>query len=181
MVKAVILLAVIIICQRLLELYIAKRNRQVVLKHGAREYGASHYYLFFVLHSSWLAGWLLECYVNGWTISTYWYIWGILLVIAQILRYWCIISLGSYWNTRILAIPGNKPICTGPYRFVKHPNYIAVALEILSVPLLCNAIFTAVAASLCNAFLLLYIRIPEEEKAIAKMYAPLADKNAPPR
>ncbi|MEN6413111.1 MAG: isoprenylcysteine carboxylmethyltransferase family protein [Veillonellales bacterium] len=169
MVKAIIfILAAIIICQRAVELYIANRNRKAVIKLGALEYGAGHYYMFFILHTSWILGWILECYVNGWTINRYWYIWGILLINAQILRYWCIISLGNYWNTRILVIPGNKPLRTGPYRFVKHPNYIAVAIEMLSIPLLCNAIFTAVLASLCNALLLLCIRIPEEEKAVYK-------------
>lgn len=160
------MLAATIICQRLFELYIAKRNRKIVIKLGAQEYGASHYRWFFVLHIGWMLGWILECYVIGWTLNRYWYIWTTLLVLAQILRYWCIISLGYNWNTRILVIPGSKPICDGPYRFFKHPNYMAVMLEILSVPLLCNAIFTALLASLCNAFLLKCVRIPEEEKAL---------------
>ncbi|WP_371361750.1 hypothetical protein SRRS_30950 [Sporomusa rhizae] len=162
----VIILAVTIICQRLIELYIAKRNREFVIKLGAKEYGASHYYCFFVLHIGWMLGWIVECYISGWTLNRYWYIWSTLFLLAQLLRYWCIISLGYYWNTRILVISGIQPICCGPYRFFKHPNYMAVTLEILSVPLLCNAIFTALFASLCNAFLLKCIRIPEEEKAV---------------
>ena len=102
-------------------------------------------------------------------LSKYWYIWAIVLVNAQILRYWCIASLGYCWNTRILVIPGAERISNGPYRFLRHPNYVAVALEMLSVPLLCNAFITAFLASICNAFLLLKIRIPEEERAINQL------------
>lgn len=167
MVKTIIFsLAAVIACQRLIELSIAKRHRQAVVKLGAREYGSSHYYLFFILHISWMIGWILESYVRGWTLNRYWYLWAALFLNAQFLRYWCIASLGKYWNTRILVIPGTEPVHKGPYKFIKHPNYLAVALEIVSVPLLFDAITTALLASVWNAFLLLHIRIPEEEKAV---------------
>lgn len=165
----IVILLTIILCQRVIELYIARRNRKVVMRLGAKEYGADHYYLFFVLHIGWMIGWVSESYVHGWVLSKYWYIWAIVLIHAQILRYWCIRSLGCYWNTRILVIPGAERIRNGPYQFLRHPNYVAVALEMISVPLLCNAFITAFAASVCNAVLLLKIRIPEEERAINQL------------
>lgn len=164
-------LVILIIGQRVVELYIANRNRRAVMKLGAKEYGAEHYYLFFLLHMSWLAGWILESYFKGWTLNPYWYIWLLMLLSAQVLRYWCITSLGIYWNTRILVVPGGKRVAKGPYKFFRHPNYLAVAIEFISVPLLYGAVITAVAASVCNALLLLYIRIPAEEKALGYLEA----------
>lgn len=162
-------LITILIFQRVIELYIAGRNRQIVMRLGAKEYGADHYYLFFILHIGWMLGWIFESYMHGWELSKYWYIWAIVLLGAQSLRYWCIISLGYFWNTRILVIPGAERVRSGPYQFMNHPNYIAVALEMISIPLLCNAFITAFIASICNAVLLLKIRIPAEERAICQL------------
>ena len=167
--RMIVILLTIVLCQRVIELYIARRNRRVAMRLGAKEYGANHYYLFFVLHIGWIVGWVIESYAHGWVLSKYWYIWAIVLVNAQILRYWCIASLGYCWNTRILVISGAQRISNGPYQFLRHPNYVAVALEMISVPLLCNAFITALFASICNAFLLLKIRIPEEERAINQL------------
>jgi methyltransferase len=85
---------------------------------------------------------------------------------AQLLRYWAITTLGPRWNTRILIIPGLAPVRHGPYRYLRHPNYVAVALELLAIPLIFNAWLTALIATLLNAALLLLIRIPAEEKAL---------------
>ncbi|MBP2630761.1 MAG: Isoprenylcysteine carboxyl methyltransferase [Firmicutes bacterium] len=165
----IVALITIVLFQRGIELYIARRNRQFVMRLGAKEYGADHYYLFFVLHIGWMVGWIVEAYMHGWGLSKYWYIWAIVLLGAQSLRYWCIISLGYFWNTRILVIPGTDRVRIGPYQFISHPNYIAVALEMISIPLLCNAFITAFVASICNAVLLLKIRIPAEERAISQL------------
>lgn len=158
-------LAVLIAAQRMLELHIADRNRRWSLRQGAVETGSRHYPLFFVLHGAWFLGWIAEGLVNN-QISALWYLWLGLFAAAQGLRYWCIASLGKQWNTRILVIPGARTVHTGPYRFIPHPNYLAVAIELFCVPLMFGALYTAILATVLNAGLLLFIRLPEEEKAL---------------
>lgn len=155
--------------QRGLELRLAARNRRWALAQGAREFGADHYPLFFLLHGGWLVGWVVEAFRRGPVLSEQWGVWLGLFAAAQLLRYWAISSLGPRWNTRILVIPGLPPVQNGPYRFLRHPNYIAVALELLVIPLIFNAWLTALLASLLNAALLLFIRIPAEERALSNL------------
>jgi methyltransferase len=113
-----------------------------------------------------MLGWLLEGLARQ-QLSPIWWLWLAVFVLAQGLRYWAIQSLGRYWNTRIIIVPGAKKIASGPYRYLRHPNYLAVALELLSLPLIFNAWITALAATLLNAWLLLTVRIPAEEKALS--------------
>ncbi|NJN94539.1 MAG: hypothetical protein HC875_10810, partial [Anaerolineales bacterium] len=131
----------------------------------------AHYPLFFVLHTGWLIGWIIEARWRGAKLSRFWAGWLALFGAAQGLRYWCIASLGRYWNTRILVIPGAAPVRRGPYRFLAHPNYLAVALELLSVPLVFGAWISALIATALNAALLLGVRIPAEEKALHLLLA----------
>lgn len=160
-------IAIVLMIQRLLELSVARKNRKWALAAGAQEFGERHYPLFFILHIGWFIGWMIEGSSRG-MLSELWYVWLGLFGLAQVLRYWCIISLGRLWNTRILVIPGKQLISKGPYQYVKHPNYVAVALELIAVPLIFGAVFTAVAATICNAGLILGIRIPVEEKALTE-------------
>lgn len=162
-------MAGIIVSQRLLELLLANRNRVWVLQRGGREYGARHYPLFFLLHTAWLVGWVTEGYLNN-SLAFFWPGWLSLFLLAQMIRYWCIVSLGRYWNTRILVITGEQLVRCGPYRFLKHPNYLAVALELAAVPLIFGAVFTAAIVTGANAALLLLIRIPAEERALKLGY-----------
>ncbi|WP_325538817.1 isoprenylcysteine carboxyl methyltransferase family protein [Sporomusa sp.] len=164
-------MAVLIVVQRLGELVLAQNNRRWALACGAQEYGAKHYWLFFILHAGWLAGWIIEGQVAG-GLSAVWPVWLGLFIGAQLLRYWCIVSLGRCWNTRILVIPGEQCVKRGPYRLIRHPNYVAVATELAAVPLLFGAIQTAIIATICNAVLLLFVRIPEEERALEQMKDP---------
>lgn len=157
---------IFIISQRLFELHIASQNSRVLLRAGAKEYGSSHYPLFFILHVGWLIGLILEVSWYG-SLSSYWIIYLGLFACSEILRYWAMLSLGRFWNTRIFVIPGMELIRLGPYRFCSHPNYIAVAIELASVPLLFEAPITAVVATCLNLALLVGIRIPAEEKALA--------------
>jgi methyltransferase len=156
---------VLVAIQRLLELRLAQNNLKWALSQGAKEYGRAHYPLFFLLHIGWMLGWLVEGLARNQPSSIWWF-WLAVFFLAQGLRYWAIRSLGRYWNTRILIVPGAKKISTGPYRFFPHPNYLAVALELLSLPLVFNAWITAVVATILNAILLLGIRIPAEERAL---------------
>ncbi|MBP2656170.1 MAG: Isoprenylcysteine carboxyl methyltransferase [Firmicutes bacterium] len=158
---------VALICfERFLELGLARRNRRWMLAQGAQEFGAAHYPCFFILHASWLVGWVTEAILRGLMLDLFWCIWLALFLIAQGLRYWCLISLGRYWNTRILVIPGFKRVSRGPYLFLRHPNYLAVAVELACVPLIYGAWLTAVLATVFNAWLLLRKRIPAEEEAL---------------
>lgn len=166
----IFIMAIVLISQRLLELSIAKKNRTWALAAGAQEFGKRHYPFFFILHIGWLIGWIGEGSLYSNTLSELWYLWLGLFIFAQVLRYWCIGSLGQFWNTRILVIPGRERITKGPYQYMKHPNYIAVAIELVAVPLIFSATFTAIIATLCNAVLTLGIRIPMEAKSLQKYY-----------
>lgn len=163
-----LILAGIIGCERLFEIGLAERNKKAALALGAREFGSGHYYLFFLLHTAWLAGWLYEAQVSG-IISRFWYIWFGLFILAEMLRYWCIFSLGPCWNTRILIVPGQVRINRGPYRIMNHPNYLAISIILLSVPLVFEAYITAIITTLANAVLLLRIRIPIETQALQNL------------
>ncbi|AWR86309.1 isoprenylcysteine carboxyl methyltransferase family protein [Meiothermus taiwanensis] len=155
-----------VVLQRLLELGLAQANLRWALAQGAKEYGREHYPLFFLLHIGWMLGWLLEGLARN-QPSPIWGFWLLVFLLAQGLRYWAIGSLGRYWNTRILVVPGGQRITRGPYRYLRHPNYLAVALELWSLPLIFNAWITALTATILNALLLLCVRIPAEEKALA--------------
>jgi methyltransferase len=89
---------------------------------------------------------------------------------AQALRWWAITTLGWRWNTRIIVVPGSSPVTGGPYRFLRHPNYLAVILEMASIPLVHGAWLTALVFSALNA-VLLAVRIPAEERALGQPYA----------
>lgn len=170
-----LVLLFVVILQRLLELLHAEKNRKIALSRGAKEYGAKHYPLFVVLHTSWMLGWVVEGWRVGndtlWDSPVAFIISAICLVLflaAQGLRYWAIISLGEAWNTRILVIPNSKRITSGPYKYFSHPNYLAVVIELAAVPLIFMSWKTALLASIANAIILLLIRIPAENKAMAE-------------
>lgn len=158
-------LLVVLVVQRALELRLAKRNEAWARAQGAREFGAKHYPAFFLLHGGWMLGWLFEGSRSN-ALPPQWWVWALVFAGAQGLRYWAIGTLGKRWNTRVLVLPGLSPIAQGPYRFVPHPNYIAVALELAAVPLAVGASWTAAVASVLNAALLLGVRIPCEMRAL---------------
>lgn len=158
-----------LVLQRLLELRVARRNEAWARAQGGQEYGREHYPLFFLLHSGWLLGTLLEGRRAPGPVRLGWLA---LLLLAQPLRYWVIHTLGRQWNTRILIVPGAERVTGGPFRYLNHPNYAVVALEMLSTPLTVGAWRTALLGSLLNAALLRLIRIPAEERALAEYTAP---------
>jgi methyltransferase len=160
-----------LVAQRMLELRIAKRNEAAARARGAIEHGASHYPAFFVLHGAWMLGWPIEAALRGMTLAPSWPMWLGAFASAEALRYWAIASLGPRWNTRVLVVSGDRPLRSGPYRFLAHPNYIAVAIELASVPLLFGAWTVAIVASIANALLLIGVRIPCETAALASAAA----------
>jgi methyltransferase len=155
-----------IIIQRLLELRVAKRNLRFALANGAKEYAPEHYKYLVLLHVSWIVLMLLEGILRGSSLNTLWWLWLSIFVLAQLGRYWAISSLGKYWNTRIVIIPGGNLVAKGPYKYLKHPNYIIVALELFVAPMIFGCWVTALISSVVNAALLLGVRIPAEERAL---------------
>ena len=108
---------------------------------------------------------LLEGWVRGAGLSALWPFWLALFVGGQALRYWAILSLGGRWTTRVMVLRGAPLVERGPYKHVRHPNYLAVALEMLSAPLIFGASFTALAFTLLNAAML-WVRIRTEASAL---------------
>lgn len=161
-----LVLLVVLAVQRVAELRLAKRNEAWAREQGAREFGARHYPLFFVLHGGWLLGCGAEVSLGDEALPALWWLWVGVFAAAQGLRYWAIGTLGRRWNTRVLVLPGLAPIARGPYRWIPHPNYVAVALELAAVPLAVGAGWTAAVATGLNAGLLLGVRIPCEMKAL---------------
>jgi methyltransferase len=92
------------------------------------------------------------------------------VLLSQGLRWWAVASLGDRWTTRVVVVPGATPVRSGPYRFLRHPNYLAVAVEVLSLPLACGAWRTALVAGVGNA-LLLFVRIRAEEDALGAAFS----------
>jgi len=155
--------------ERLCELRIAGRNRRRLLSLGAVEVGAGHYPWMVLLHTLWLVACPLEVWLLGRPFLP------ALAAVAlagflgsMALRYWVIASLGGRWTTRILVLPGSAPVEAGPYRFTRHPNYLAVIVEIATLPLVHTAWLTAIVWSLADA-LLLRVRIRAEERALSEV------------
>ncbi len=158
---------VALVLQRMLELRLARANEAAARARGAVEHGAAHYPAFFVLHGAWMLAWPAEAMLRGPTLAPGWPLLFAAFVGAQVLRYWAIASLGNRWNTRVLVVPGDRPLVRGPYRWLRHPNYVAVALELASVPLVFGAWITALVVGVANALLLMAVRIPCEQRALA--------------
>ncbi|MGW0392659.1 isoprenylcysteine carboxyl methyltransferase family protein [Streptomyces sp. NPDC003042] len=157
----------LVAAERLAELATARRNAAWSLARGAREYGRGHYPAMVALHAALLVG----CVVEPWAAHRPflpllgWSALG-LAVAAQALRWWCVTSLGRRWNTRVLVIPGLAPVAVGPYRLLRHPNYVAVVVEGIALPLVHTAWVTAIGFTVLNA-LLLRVRIRCEDGALA--------------
>ncbi len=152
--------------ERLLELRVARRNAAWSFARGGVEHGALHYPFMVGLHAALLLGCIAEVALAGRPfLPALGYPMLALLALAQALRWWCIGVLGPHWNTRIIVVPGSPRITAGPYRWLRHPNYLAVALEGLALPLVHTAWLTAVVFTLLNAALLA-VRIRCEDFAL---------------
>jgi methyltransferase len=166
---ALLVLAVGLVAgQRLLELRLSRRHERILRARGAVERGGGHYPLMVGLHVMWLLSALVEGILRGPGLPAYWPIPLALFLLVQPLRYWAIFSLGEYWNTRVLVVPGTRLVRRGPYRYLRHPNYVVVFVEIATFPLIFGAWVTALIFSILNAALL-YVRIREENRALAEL------------
>jgi methyltransferase len=161
-----ILLWWIVVVQRIGELAISKRNSAWMQSKGGYEVGQEHYKLILSIHILLFVGiWGEVLWFHAKPPS---WAWVPLTIFAgtQILRYWCIRSLGKYWNTRIWVVPGHKPKVEGPYKYLRHPNYVVVAIELLVFPVIFGAYLTAVLVTFMNTLTMVLIRIPMEEYAL---------------
>jgi methyltransferase len=169
-VSAYLVLIGLVALERLAELAVARRNLAWARSAGGLEYGRRHYPWIVMAHVALLAGapaevWLLgRPFVPalGWPMLA-------VAVLAQALRWWCIGTLGRRWNTRVLVVPGLPLVTGGPYRWLRHPNYVAVVAEGIALPLVHTAWVTAVVFTAVNA-VLLTIRITVEDRVLASSH-----------
>lgn len=151
-----------VLVQRALELLWARHNTRLLLKQGAIEHGAWHYRYFVLLHASWLVA-IVFSVPSGAPVNWYWLaVYGLL----QAGRVWVMASLGRFWTTRIITLRGAPLIARGPYRYMRHPNYMIVAGELAILPLVFDLWLIAALFSAANA-LLLRERIAAENEALA--------------
>ncbi len=160
-------LVLAVVLERLVELVVSRRHEKALIAKGGKEAGAEHFPLMVVFHTLFLIACPLEVFLLdrpfvpalGLTMLA-------LLVGAMALRYWAIATLGEHWTARVIVVPGASAVTGGPYRFARHPNYLAVVVEMFALPLVHTAWTTALVASLGNAAIL-SLRIRAEEAALA--------------
>jgi methyltransferase len=163
-----VLLVLAVAAERVAELVVARRNAAHTLARAGVEYGRGHYPVMVALHTGLLACCLLEPLLAdrpflpalGWPMLA-------LALLAQALRWWCVTTLGPYWNTRVIVVPGARLVAAGPYRYLRHPNYVAVVVEVAALPLVHCAWLTATAFTLANA-VLLTVRVRCENAALGQ-------------
>lgn len=158
----------LVIVQRLVELVIAKRNEKKSFAAGGIEYDKKGYLVIVIMHIMFFISLFAEYFYFNRTLNEFWVIFLVLFILAQGLRYWAIVSLGNMWNTRIIIVPGSKLVKSGPYKYFKHPNYMAVITELAVLPLMFSCFVTAIVISAVN-LLLLKRRIAIEENALEKL------------
>jgi methyltransferase len=162
-------LVAVVVVARGVELAVSERNRRWSMAQGGVESGAGHYPVMVLLHTGLLVGAVVEVLALdrpflpwlGWPMLA-------LLVASHGVRWWCISSLGRQWCTRIVVVPGRSAVTSGPYRFLRHPNYLAVVLEGIALPLVHTAWITAAVFTVANAALL-RVRIAAEEQALRSL------------
>ncbi|MGW2640181.1 isoprenylcysteine carboxyl methyltransferase family protein [Streptomyces sp. NPDC001348] len=162
------LLVLAVAAERVAELLVARRNAAWTLNRAGVEHGRGHYPVMVALHTGLLVCCLLEPGLAdrpflpalGWPIL-------VLALLAQALRWWCITTLGPYWNTRVIVVPGARLVGAGPYRLLRHPNYVAVVVEVAALPLVHSAWLTATVFTAANA-VLLTVRVRCENAALAR-------------
>ncbi len=169
MVKAYTTLVLCVGMERLAEMAVSRRNTTWSLANGGHEVGAGHFPAMVALHGSLLAGCLVEVAVGGRRFSPTlgWPMLGV-VVASQALRWWCIAALGPQWNTRVIVVPGENRVVRGPYRWLRHPNYVAVVAEGVALPMVHSAWGTAALFTTLNAALL-RVRIRVEESALTRL------------
>jgi len=163
---AFLVLVALVALQRLAELALARANVRRMKARGGREVAASHYPFMVALHAAFLVAapaevvFLQRPFVPALALGSV-----ALLLAAEALRVWMLRTLGDRWSTRVVVVPGEPRVTAGPYRVLRHPNYLVVAIELLALPLVHTAYVTAIVFTVLNA-ILMAVRIPAEERAL---------------
>lgn len=154
---------IFLVSLRLGELAVSKRNERWLLQHGGIEFGKKHYPVIVALHTAFICSLVIEYAVQ----RPESYVPSLLLLYGALVisKSWVILTLGHFWTTRIYRIPRSQLVATGPYKYMKHPNYLIVVLEIAIIPLAFHLYLTALLFSVLNAFML-RVRIREENLAL---------------
>jgi methyltransferase len=157
--------------ERLAELVVSRRNAAWSIRRGGREFGTGHYRVMVALHIALLAGCLVEVVLAGrpFVPALGWPMLAV-VVASESLRWWCIATLGPQWNTRVIVVPDLGRVTTGPYRWLRHPNYVAVVAEGIALPLVHAAWITALGFTVLNAAVL-RVRIATEDAALSTLVA----------
>jgi methyltransferase len=159
----------LVAAERLVELVVSKRNAAWSMARGGRETGRGHYAVMVVLHTGLLAGMLVEAWVRRPVVPVGLAVTMLGLAVAsQALRWWCIATLGRRWNTRVIVVPDLPLVAGGPYRLMRHPNYVAVVVEGFALPLVHACWLTALVFTVANAFVLA-VRLRVENAALATL------------
>ena len=161
--------------ERLAELVVSTRNAAWSFARGGVESGRGHYPVMVLLHTGLLVAMLVEAWVRRPDVAPL-LAWSMLALVlaSQALRWWCIATLGRRWNTRVIIVPGLAPVASGPYRLLPHPNYVAVVVEGVALPLVHAAWLTALVFTVANAALLV-VRIRVENAALRTLPGRLVD------
>jgi len=157
-----------VIIQRIVELFVARTNEKWIRSQGGYEVGAKHYPFMVAMHVGFFISLIIEFLVFDRSLPAFWILLFVIFVMLQMMRIWVISSLGRYWNTKILVLPGAHVVKKGPFHFIRHPNYVVVTLEIIVIPLMLGAYFTALLFTILN-FIILSVRIPVEEAALREV------------
>ncbi|MDI1465275.1 isoprenylcysteine carboxylmethyltransferase family protein [Catellatospora sp. KI3] len=165
------MLVVAVGVERVVELVVSRRHAAWALARGGREFGRGHYPAMVAIHTGLLVGCVAEVWladrpflpVLGWSMLA-------LVAASQALRWWCVATLGPRWNTLVIVVPGLPLVDRGPYRWLRHPNYVAVVVEGIALPLVHTAWVTALLFTLANAAVLA-VRIRVENAALAQAAA----------
>lgn len=162
-------LVVLVALERVAELVVSRRNLRWSMEHGGIEYGHRHYPFMVALHVFLLVGCLVEVWV--WQrplIPALSVVMLVLVLASQGLRWWCITTLGRRWNTLVVIVPGMPRVTGGPYRWLNHPNYVAVVVEGIALPMVGFAWVTAIVFTLLN-IPILAVRLRTENAALATL------------
>lgn len=156
------IIVLLVAAQRVAELLWAARNTRRLLARGGQEHGRRHYPVMTAFH----AAWLVSLFVLTPADAPLHPVWLAAMVALQGARLWVIASLGPYWTTRIISLPGAPLVARGPYRWLRHPNYLVVAGELAALPLAFDQPWLALGFTLLH-LPLIGLRIREEERALA--------------
>jgi len=162
---------ILLSAERCVELAISRANARVAFENGAFEVGQRHYRFMALLHTLFFLSCAAEVhFLERPFAGNIGYVALVCALLGQALRYSAVSALGRRWNVRIIVWPLAEPVATGPYRFVRHPNYLAVGIELAAIPLVHGAFLTALVFSIGNV-IVLSVRIREEERALGERYA----------